>query len=530
MIDAKTSLASAPDAGKAAALSAERKPGDTSMSFGLSRRALMANAAALSSLAAGCGTMAAHSDTNDVLGDLDATGIADHVRRGDFTPAEALEAAIARAEAMNPNLNFMASKAYEYGRVRAAAQPRSGPFAGVPTLIKDLTDVAGLPTHYGSRAFANNVAERQTPYIDAVEASGCVVFGKSTTPEFGLTATTEPLLGGATRNPWNPALTCGGSSGGAGAAVAARVVPIAHASDGGGSIRIPASCNGLVGLKVSRGRHLTAGRPDTGISLSVWGSVSRSVRDTAAWYALTERSDASAPFPAIGMVTGANRRRLRINVSIPTTNGDEPTADVRAAIEGVAEVCRRLGHDVRDQPMRFSNARQFNDDFILLWAESAAEVVQLVRQQAPGAPLDQLLEPLTLDLAQHFADAPDGEFAAAIERLRAAGAEYQSFFDSADVFLTPTLASTPPAIGEMAPTLGMARGFARVIQFVGYTPVQNVAGAPAISLPLGWSPAGLPIGAHFCAARGQERTLLELAYELEAAMPWANRRPAVNAG
>jgi amidase len=291
------------------------------MSRMLSRRALMANAAALSALTSACAASAPDMATapSDALGDSDATGVAARIRGGEITVAQALDAAIARAERLDPQLNFVATKMYEAARDRAQTQ-LSGPFAGVPTLIKDLLPVTDWPTKYGSRAFANFVPDEQSPYADALFASGLVPFGKSTTPEFGLTATTETLLGGATRNPWDTSRSRGGSSGGAAVAVAARVVPIAHASDGGGSIRIPASCNGLFGLKPSRGRTVVAGSPDPGIQISVNGCVSRSVRDTAAWLAATE----GTTLPSVGVVTGPSTQRLRVIVDIPNALGNDP--------------------------------------------------------------------------------------------------------------------------------------------------------------------------------------------------------------
>lgn len=496
------------------------------MRRGISRRVLMANAAALSGLMSvgACAQQAAN--TSDALGDLDATGVAARIRAGEITAAEALDAAIARAERVNPELNFIASPTYDYGRQRAA-QTLSGPFAGVPTLIKDLMPVTGLPTHYGCRAFANNVSDAQPPYVDALLAAGLVPFGKSTTPEFGLTATTEPLLGGATKNPWDVTRSSGGSSGGAAVAVAARVVPIAHASDGGGSIRIPASCNGIFGLKVSRARTVVADSREDPLPISVNGCVSRSVRDTAAWLAATEQTGAGAAIPPVGMVDGVNAQRLRIALAIPDFRGHEPDPEIRAATEAAAELCRSLGHTISEGRPQIDGER-FSQDFILLWAAGAAQVVQSVQANAGQTPLDQLLEPLTLGLAEHYQSQGPNALRAAIGRLRQAEATYNAFFANADVLLTPVLGKVPVPLGEIAPTLGMA-GFARVLDYVGYTPLQNVAGAPAMSVPLGWSQTGLPIGAHFSAATGQERRLLELAYELEQAQPWADRKPSVNA-
>jgi amidase len=489
----------------------------------------LANAVALSSLAAACQTPADPPccAAGDALGDFDATGLAAQIREGRISAQEALDAAMARAERVNPQLNFIATPTYEYARARLS-QTLQGPFAGVPTLIKDLMPVAGLPTKYGSRAFANYVPTEQPPYMDAILAAGLVPFGKSTTPEFGLTATTEPMLGGATRNPWDTSRSSGGSSGGAAVAVAARVVPIAHGSDGGGSIRIPASCNGLVGLKPSRGRSVPGGRPDPGIDISVNGCLSRSVRDTAAWLAATEQTGAGATFAPIGVVTGPSTQRLRIRMDIPNALGHEPDPDVRAAVEAAAALCRSLGHDVREGRPQLDGA-QFSADFILLWASGAAEVVALVQSQAGGAPLDGLLEPLTLELAAHYQQQGQAALEAAIARLREVEARYAAFFDDADVYLTPGLAKPPVPLGTIAGSLGMA-AFATLSDYVGYTPLENVAGAPAISLPLGWSSGGLPIGVHFAAAKGQERRLLELAYELEQAQPWGARKPHLNAG
>ncbi len=464
----------------------------------------------------------------DVLGDLDATGIAERIRAKDFTPQEAAEAAIARIERVNPELNFMATKAYEQGRA-GAAKPQGAPFAGVPTLIKDLLPLSGVPTKYGCRALANFQLPDQSPYADALLASGLVPLGKSTTPEFGLTATTEPLLGGPTRNPWDTSKSSGGSSGGAAAAVASRAVPIAHASDGGGSIRIPASCNGLFGLKVSRDRTIDARSLEIGIVLSVNGCVSRSVRDTAAWLAISEQTGAGAALAPTGMIAGPNKQRLRIGLSIADARGRDPDADVRDATQDAATLCRDLGHSVRELKLPVDGAA-FADAFTLAWAAIASAVTKQVQAAAPGVPLDAVLEPLTLGLAERFDTAPSGAFERAIALLHEAEARYAAMFNEIDVLLTPVLSSTPPKIGEIGPMSGMD-GFAKVERYVGYTPLQNAAGAPAISVPLAWSPvSGMPIGAHFSSAKGQERRLLELAYELEQAKPWSGRKPAVNAG
>lgn len=495
------------------------------MSNEISRRTVLTGAVAMGALAAGCTTA---STPSDALGDLDATGVAARIASGEITAAEALEAAIARSERVNGELNFVAAPLFDYGRARAA-ETLSGPFAGVPTLIKDLMPMVGQPTRYGSRAFANNVPAEQPPYMDALLAAGLVPFGKSTTPEFGLTATTETLLGGATRNPWNIERSSGGSSGGAAVAVAARVVPIAHASDGGGSIRIPASCNGLFGLKPSRGRSVIAGQPDRGVDISVNGCVSRSVRDTAAWLAATEQTGAGATLPPTGLISAASTERRRIIVDIPNALGRDPDPEVRAAVEAAAELCRSLGHQVTERRAPIDGP-QFSADFILLWANGALEVRTLVQSMAPaGTDISTLLEPLTLELAAHAERQGQAALMAAIDRLQAVQNQYAGMFTDADIYLTPVLAKPPIALGEIDGTKGMAV-FETLSDYVGYTPLQNVAGAPAMSVPLAWSEGGLPIGIHFSAPVGEERRLLELAYELEQAQPWAARVPGVNAG
>lgn len=465
---------------------------------------------------------------SDALGDLDATGVAARIRSGEITAAEAVDAAIARIERLNPQLNFMASSGFDAARARAATA-LSGPFAGVPTLIKDLAALAGQPLEFGCRGFKGNVAQQQSPYVDALIAAGLAPLGKSATPEFGLTATTESALMGPTRNPWNVQLSSGGSSGGAAAAVASGAVPFAHGSDGGGSIRIPASCCGLFGLKVSRGRNLATGAGDNGASLSVSGCLSRSVRDNAAWLAAGENRADGAAFPAVGMVSGPSAQRLRIGVAIPDLYGREPHPHVKAAIEGVAELCTSLGHNVSQLSLSNFEGQTFSDAFITMWAALAAEAAGQAKQINPGKAETDILEPLTIGLAEMHRAAPRNALARAIATMREADRQYAALFADIDVMLTPVLAAPPPQIGLIAPSTGMA-GFAKVRDYVSYTPLQNAVGAPAMSVPLSMSPDGLPIGAHFSAAKGQEKRLLELAYELEQAAPWAGRRPAVWAG
>jgi amidase len=321
--------------------------------------------------------------------------------------------------------------------------------------------------------------------------------------------------------------SAGGSSGGSAAAVAAGIVPIAHANDGGGSIRIPASCCGLFGLKPSRGRMLAdAGAGSVG-DIDVHHCVSRSVRDSALLLALTERSDAEAPHPALGYVSGPTTRRLRIALSTRSYFGQEPDPEVRAATEAAGRLCTELGHSVFEAAPEISGDA-FAEHFLTLWAQGPAQLVENLRDAGSVAEV-ALLEPWTLGLAEEFARKPLGSLQAALGFFAGVERTLDAFFAGVDVWLTPVLASLPPLLGELAPDVPFATLRERCIRYVSYTPIHNVAGTPAMSVPLAWSQAGLPIGAQFAARRGDETTLLRLAYELEAARPWAGRWPPLAA-
>jgi amidase len=263
------------------------------------------------------------------------------------------------------------------------------------------------------------------------------------------------------------------------------------------------------------------------VDIAMVGCVSRTVRDTATWLAIGERTGAGAHYDPVGLVMGPSQRRLRIGVSIPDAMGREPDAQVRTAIEEAAELCRSLRHEVREIRLPI-NGESFAQAFTIYWASDAAHTTAEVRRHYPHRPIGDLLEPLTLSLDETFRRAPRGALERAIETLRSAESQYAAMFSQMDVLLTPVLARPPARIGDYAPTRPEA--FATIGDYVAYTPLQNAAGAPAIALPLAMSPDHLPIGAHFSAAMGDERTLLELAYELEFARPWSGRRPPVWAG
>ncbi|MEQ9315823.1 MAG: amidase [Henriciella sp.] len=452
---------------------------------------------------------------------LDGVRMAELIASGEISSLEFTEAAIARAEKYNPQINAIATPMFDEARTLAATSP-TGAFGGVPTFIKDLSQWKGAPTMFGSRAFKDFVSERDNKFVAQWRKNGVVAIGKSTTPEAGLISSTEPLLTGATRNPWDLNRIPGGSSGGSAALVAARVVPFAQSSDGGGSIRIPAACCGLFGLKPSRGA-LIQERTTEGIDLSIKHAVTLTVRDSAALFAACEDPDGGiAP---TGMITGPASKRLRIGFAPEPINGASLDAETRAGIERTAELCRSLGHEVIDWTMPVDGS-EFTDNFLLLWAAGAAGLVDQARAMAPDADITTLVEPWTLGLAQEFMANRD-KFDAAIAYLAAFEPLYHSFFEDLDVMLTPTVSTLPPEIGVQAPTREYAPLREAVVNFAAFTAPMNVAGAASMSVPVQWTDGGLPVGSMFSARKGDDGLLLALAYELEAAQPWIGRKPAL---
>jgi len=492
----------------------------------LNRRRLMENgglSAAFLAMAGACARGGA--GTPGRLAELDAVETAARIQAGEFTAREAVEAAIERAARIDAKLNAIATRTYSRAR-QDADNGGDGPLAGVPTFIKDLDDVRGVATGYGSRAFPFAKGKTQSDLVNAYLDLGVISLGKSTTPEFGLSATTESIATGATRSPWNRDHSAGGSSGGAAALVASGVVPIAHASDGGGSIRIPASCCGNVGLKVSRGRNPRA-RPDNRalpIPISVHGVQSRTVRDTAAVLAGIERPAAESGLKPIGFVSAPNKRRLRIGLVTQGFNGRPVDSEVIKATQTVAARCEELGHDVAPYAPPFD--AQLEDDFVLYWAALANSIVGVWDDIFPFPPNRFAFEPFTLGLVQ-FYKANEEKFAPAVSRLEAATPMFDAEFEKFDVILSPVLAAPPAPIGYLGGRVDYETLLERLLGYVQFTAVYNITGAPAISLPLSMSTDGLPIGAMFGAALGDERTLLELAFELEEAMAWRDRRPAI---
>ena len=457
------------------------------------------------------------------LAELDAVETAARIKAGDLSAEEAVGAAIERARRIDEKVNAIATKTFSAARESAASA--SGVMGGVPTFIKDLYDVTDVPTGFGSRAFPFYKGDEQLPYVTAFLNTGVVSLGKSTTPEFGLTATTEPVATGETRNPWDLDQSSGGSSGGAAALVASGVVPIAHATDGGGSIRIPASCCGTVGLKVSRGRTPKGEPADMALALSTHGVESRTMRDTAAVSAAMALPASESGLAPLGLVTRPVKERLRIAL-IMDGPGGAYVADpaVREATQSVAALCEELGHAVEEAA--FPVDEQFSADFRLYWAAMAHRVVKLWEDTFHLPRNGLAFEPFTLGLAKMFEE-KEATFGDAVARLQKVEGVMAAFHGDYDVILSPVLRTPPPETGYFGASLDYDTMIGRLTDYVQYTPLYNVSGAPAISLPLSMSPDGLPIGAMFGAGMGREDLLIGIGFEMEEARPWAGRKPAV---
>ncbi len=479
-------------------------------------------------------------------GRWDATELAARIRKGDVTPLEALDAAMACAET-HAGLNAIALRHFELardvarglsslGRGERMRRAESAPLLGVPFALKDLgVAMAGTVTTNGSAFFKDAVADHDSTLVQRYRAAGLNIFAKTTSPEFGQTATTESRLFGLTRNPWNTARSSGGSSGGAAVAVASGMVPMAHASDGGGSIRIPASHCGLFGLKPSRGRVPAGPRALEGwLGLSINHAISRSVRDSALLLQLTQGAEPgsrSAP-PVQPVLAAVERppRRLRIALLEENFFGLPVHPDCLQAARAAARLCESLGHSVEPAPARLLSRELIAEMFAGMGVVTAAGMLSTVRarEKAVGrAAREDEFEPInwrSLNLARGYSAE---QVLAARSAFDQVGRTFDLFFGTYDLLLSPVTAAPAPRLGEMSLDQPFDDYVKSAMMASPFTAMFNMSGHPAMSVPLHWSAEGMPIGAQFAAPFGDEARLLSLAAQLEHAAPWHQRHPAL---
>ena len=466
-------------------------------------------------------------------GNYDAVGLAELVRNKQVTASELLDEAIARTVKVDSQINAVVVKHYDYARQQIDNGLPDGPFTGVPFLLKDLEFLEGTPTTSGASIYRDNIAGHTTTLARRFLSAGLTIFGKSSTPEFGLMPTTEPRLFGPTRNPWNLDHSAGGSSGGAAAAVAARIVPVAHASDGGGSIRIPASACGVFGLKPTRARNPVG--PERGEG---WGGfscghvVSVSVRDSAAMLDAIHGPEPSslyvAPRPErpFAEEVGRDPGRLRIAFTDKSPYGEAIDPEIAGAVREVAGLLTALGHLVEERAPALPVDPAEVMAFIV--GANTGLVVRLAEQRFGRAMTDRDMEILTLATAHNAGKVTAIDYTAAqLNAFRIARA-LSDFFESCDVFLAPTLCSPPLRLGELNPMSQDLSHISPILRrYMPGTSMFNMSGQPAMSVPLAWNAARLPLGMMFAARFGEEATLFRLAGQLEQERPWKKKIPPV---
>ncbi|MFZ5867865.1 MAG: amidase [Thermodesulfobacteriota bacterium] len=473
----------------------------------------------------------------DEIAFLDATALAELVRNKEITPIELVDSAVERIERLNPSLNAVITPMYDEARRKAASPLPEGPFAGVPFLMKDIgASYAGVRMTLGTALLSGYVPDHDSELTVRYKKAGLITLGKTNTPEFGLLPTTEPALFGTTKNPWDTARTTGGSSGGSSAAVASGIVPMAHANDGGGSIRIPASCCGVFGLKPTRARNPLG--PDFGDLLSGFiceHAVTRSVRDSAALLDATAGPDIGDPYwappPRRTFLEEANTDpgKLRIAFSLEFPVGRKPHEDCVTAIKETAALCESLGHIVEEAaPSITRNSGEGTGAFMTIWAAGCAATIDAIAAIGNFTPIPQMFEPLTFALYEQGREVRASQYLRAVTSLQRLTRGIARFFADCDVLLTPVLAEPPVPLGTFdAPKDNPMKAWERIAAFAPYTAAFNATGQPAMSVPLFWNKDGLPIGSHFVGRFGDEATLFRLAAQLEQARPWAARRPRV---
>jgi len=467
--------------------------------------------------------------TFDEYRSYDAIGLADLMRKREISRAEVMAAALARLQTVNPIVNAVTY--LHQSAIEPDAPVHDGPFAGVPYLIKDLhAPVKGMPLTHGSRLFAGQVHDFDAETVARLRRAGFVIIGRTNSPELGMNVTTEPALHGPTRNPWNIAHIAGGSSGGAGAAVASGILPAAHATDSGGSIRIPASCNGLVGLKPTRallayGPH----RGDAAHGISHEHAVTRSVRDCAAILDATAGPDVGRPYftqrPAERYLTSLGRATgpLRVAFIVDDFRGQPVHAQCKAAVEAAAHLLAGLGHHVAPAAPEFDYDRLFQAVMTIMLTGLATNIGIREQELGRAARADEL-EPVTHAAVTHGRSIPGTTYAAQFGLINREVRRIGQFFEQYDMLLTPTMAAPTPLLGTLRTDTDDLDAFTqRSFGLAPFTTPFNATGQPAVSLPLHWSDDGLPVGVQLVARFGADAQLLAVARQLEQAAPWFNR-------
>ena len=488
----------------------------------------------------GCGLGAvAGMTTSSVLaafkeyGELDGIGLANLVRQKAVKPEELLETAVKRLEAVNPKLNAVVSTMYDEAKASIKQGLPDGPFTGVPFLLKDLdATYAGVRNTSGSRLFAEFVPDYDNELVKRYKKAGLVTFGRTNTPEFGLNVSTEPALFGPARNPWSLERSTGGSSGGSAAAVAARIVPMAHGNDGGGSIRIPASCCGVFGMKPSRGRIPTG--PDFG---EIWEGfatdhvISLSVRDSAAMLDATSAPEVGAPYaipaPKRNFTEEARTNPGRLRIAWTAKGAAAQIhADCKAAVEDAARLCESLGHAVEEAAPKVDYEPLLQTFELIIDGHTAAMLDQFAPLVGKKVTAD-MVEPWTWARAERGWKASAAEFAGTKVVINSATRALGNFFQQFDVLLTPTLGTPPPLLGIHDTRIPFEKLWPVHFDFIPFTWIHNVAGTPAMSVPLYWNREGLPIGVQFASRYANEGLLFRLAAQLAKARPWRKRVPRI---
>ena len=464
--------------------------------------------------------------------DYDGLGLAELVARGDVSALELVDEAIARIEALNPTLNCVVFEAFDQARKWATEQNAPGAsFRGVPTLLKDnLGFCQGMPTTFGSNYIPAVPMPINATLVERMRAAGMIPVGKSNAPEFGLVCTTEPLRYGPARNPWNLAHSTGGSSGGAAAAVAAGIVPLAHANDGGGSIRIPAACCGLVGLKPTRARNpLGPLMGDAMSGLVAEHVVSRSVRDTAAALDATAGAEAGDPYwappAAASYLAEVDAPDEKFRIALLPAAGEAPRhPEVDKALADTVALLLQMGHSV-EEPAAAPDLN-LNESFLDIWCAGLCLGLESQQRWIGRPPEGDDLEPLTWAMVQVGKRVTASRYLQGIQRMQSLARRFARHYGGYDLTLTPTLNAPPLRLGELDVRSSDLDAQARIMSaFVPHTALFNMTGCPAISVPGCWTQAGLPVGMMFGAAFGDEARLIRIAAQLERARPWNHRRP-----